>query len=200
MRVNIPQILLFSRLGFACTIILLSFVSISYEKIIVLWLMYLGVFSDIFDGIFARKQNTSSQKFRITDTLIDLVFYLSIAFFIYSFNPTIITDNLNLIVGILGLEGLMYLISFVRFRQFPSPHDILSKFWAIYLLIEFTLLLIGFEGTHFTIALNIGLLVHSQRVLIYVILKHWEHDIPSVYHAFLLRKGIKIKRMKLFNG
>ena len=200
MKKNIPQILLLSRLGFACTIVLLSFISISYEKTIVLCMLYLGIFSDIFDGIFARKQNTSSRQFRINDTIIDLVFYLSIAYFIYSFNPTIITDNLKFIIGILGLEALMYLISFVRFRQFPSPHDILSKFWAIYLLIEFTLLLIGFDGIHFTIALSIGLLIHAQRVLIYVILKHWEHDIPSVYHAFLLRKGIKIKRRKLFNG
>lgn len=181
-------------------IIMLSFVEVLCERNIVLWAMYLGIFSDIFDGIIARKQNTSSKQFRITDTAIDLVFYLSIAYFIFSFNPIIITNNSKLIAGILSLEALMYLISFVRFRQFPSPHDILSKFWAIYLLIEFTLLLLGVDGVHFTIALRIGLLVHTQRVLIYVVLKQWEHDIPSVYHAFLLRKGIKIKRMKLFNG
>ncbi len=197
---NIPNILLYSRLGLTLLIIILSFVEVIYERNIVLWAMYLGIFSDIFDGIIARKQNTSSKQFRITDTAIDLFFYLSIAYFIFSFNPTVITDNNKLIAGILSLEALMYLISFVRFRQFPSPHDILSKFWAIYLLIEFTLLLLGVDGTHFTIALSIGLLVHTQRVLIYVVLKHWEHDIPSVYHAFLLRKGIKIKRMKLFNG
>ena len=200
MKVNIPKILLYSRLGFAIIIILFSFIGIPFKKNIILCLMYFGVLSDIFDGIIARKQNTSSKEFRITDTAIDLVFYLSLAYFIYSFNPSIITKNIKLIAGILSLESLMYLISLVRFRQFPSPHDIMSKFWAIYLLIEFTLLLLGLDGIHFTIALRVGLIVHAQRVLIYVILKHWEHDIPSLYHAFLLRKGIKIKRMKLFNG
>lgn len=200
MKVSIPNILLYSRLGFTIIILLFSFIEILYEKSLVLCLMYLGIFSDIFDGIIARKQNTSSKKFRITDTAIDLVFYLSIAYFIFSFNPTIITKNIKLIAGILSLEALMYIISFVRFRQFPSPHDILSKFWAIYLLVEFTLILLGFDGVHFTVALSFGLLVHAQRVLIYIILKRWEHDIPSVYHAILLRKGIKIRRIKLFNG
>ncbi len=94
----------------------------------------------------------------------------------------------------------MYLISLARFGKLPSPHAIMSKFWGIYIVIEFTLLLIGIKGDHFTIALCIGILVHFDRVLIYSLLRQWDHDIPSAYHALILRQGIPIKRRKIFNG
>ncbi|MBA4852256.1 CDP-alcohol phosphatidyltransferase family protein [Emticicia sp. BO119] len=196
----IPTILLYSRLVFTLVIILLSFVHVPYSNIIVLSLMHLGVISDIFDGIIARKLNISTQDFRVQDTLFDLSFYLSIVYFIYQFKPDVIADNIILISGILTLEASMYLISLIRFQKLPSPHDIGSKFWALYLLVEFSLLLLKQSGIHFTIALSIGLLVHFNRVLIYILLKKWDHDIPTAYHAVLLRKGLPIKRFKLFNG
>jgi len=34
----------------------------------------------------------------------------------------------------------------------------------------------------------------------FFILKDWTNDIPSLYHAVLIRKGKEIKRHKLFNG
>lgn len=163
-------------------------------------MLYTGVLTDIFDGIIARRLNVSTENFRLLDTIFDLVFYLAILLFIFSCNSQEILSNLELITGILILEALMYLTSLIRFKKPPSPHAILSKFWGLYLVVEFTLLILEVKGNHFTIALIIGLFVHSDRLLIYVILKNWEHDIPSSYHALLLRNGKPIKRNKLFNG
>jgi CDP-diacylglycerol--glycerol-3-phosphate 3-phosphatidyltransferase len=162
--------------------------------------MYAGIIGDIFDGIIARKLNLSTERFRLLDTIFDLLFYLSLLFFIISTNRLPIIDNIQFILCILTLESLMYLVSWIRFGKFPSPHAIMSKFWGLYLIIEFTLLIIGVQGNHFTIALFIGIIVHLDRLLIYILLKQWDHDIPSSYHALLLRQGKAIKRQKLFNG
>lgn len=163
-------------------------------------MLYLGVIADVLDGIIARKLNISTENFRLLDTLFDLLFYLSVFLFIFSTNSQEIESNAFLILGVLSLELLMYAICLFRFNKLPSPHAILSKFWGLYLVVEFTLLILGVRGNHFAIALAIGLFVHVDRILIYVLLKKWDHDIPSSYHALLLRKGKQIKRRKLFNG
>lgn len=197
---QIPKVLLYSRLAFFFIIVALAILKSDYAKELVLILMYIGIFADIFDGIVARKLNISTENFRLLDTVFDLLFYLSILFFILRINYEAIAGNLNLIFFILTLEGLMYFISLARFGKLPSPHAIMSKFWGIYIVIEFTLLILGVKGNHFTIALLIGILVHADRVLIYCLLRKWDHDIPTAYHALLLRKGMPIKRNKMFNG
>ena len=199
MMYYVPIALLYSRLVFAVIIISLSIMGNFDQNGIVIWLMYIGILTDIFDGIIARKLEISTDSFRIQDTVFDLIFYLSVLGYIIFSNVQQIYSNLILISIVLLLELLMYIISLTRFRKLPSPHAILSKFWGIYIVIEFTLLLLKVEGNHFSIALFIGIFVHLDRVLIYSILRKWDHDIPSSYHALLLREGKDIKRNRIFN-
>ncbi len=200
MKIYIPKILLYSRLVFAIIVLALTFSERTHASIVVILLMYLGILSDVFDGIIARKFNISTINLRVEDTVIDLFFYISILGYVATTNPQSIIANIVLLVMVFSLEFLMYSICLIRFKRFPSPHAVLSKFWGIYIIVELTLLLLRVEGSHFRIALLIGLLVHLDRVLIYVLLKKWDHDIPSSFHANKLRQGIAIKRHKLFNG
>lgn len=200
MKNKIPNILLYSRFLLTVIIITITFYPLFNSKVIVLSLMYLGLLSDVFDGIIARKLNVSSEKFRVIDTVFDLLFYFSILVYVFSINSRVFLENKIFILIILSLEALMYFISLIRFGKLPSPHAILSKFWGLYIIIEFTLLIFQVPGHHFLISLIIGIFVHLDRVLIYILLRNWEHDIPSSYHALQIRKGEKIKRIKLFNG
>ena len=196
----LPRILLYSRPFLIAAIVTLAFIEYADANLLVLIIMYVGIISDVFDGILARKMNISTTTFRLHDTIFDLFFYFSILFYINSTNQMVLKNEIYLIGTIIGLEALLYLISLTRFHKFPSPHAILSKFWGIYLIIEFTLLINQVPGLHFRIALIVGLLVHIDRVLIYSIIKKWDHDIPSFYHAIMLRNGKKIIRNKIFNG
>ncbi len=185
---------------FCFVIVTLTVFEYPNSKWVVLVLLYAGVLADVFDGIIARRLNISTENFRLLDTLFDLLFYLAVFLFIFSTNSQEIERNVSLILGVLSLEFLMYALSLFRFNKLPSPHAILSKFWGLYLVVEFTLLILGIGGNHFTIALAIGMFIHFDRILIYALLKKWDHDIPSSYHALLLRNGKPIKRSKLFNG
>jgi CDP-diacylglycerol--glycerol-3-phosphate 3-phosphatidyltransferase len=171
------------------------------SKPVILLLMYLGLLSDILDGIIARKQNISSEKLRRMDSQTDMIFWLSIGFATWILYPDLIRDNSIAIWAILAMEISVYVISILKFRRETCTHAFLSKIWGITLLIAFTSL-IGFNhaGIPFAIAIIMGLVSHIDRILITLLLPEWTHDIPSTYHAYLIRKGVDFKRNKYLNG
>ena len=197
---NIPQGLILFRLLLAPIILGLAYFMGESSKPIILVLMYLGLISDILDGIVARKQNLSSAKLRRMDSQTDMIFWLSIGFATWILYPNLINDNSIAIWAILAMEISVYLISILKFKRETCTHAFLSKLWGITLLIAFTSL-IGFNhaGIPFHVAIIMGLISHIDRILITLILSEWTHDIPSAYHAYLIRKGIDFKRNEYLN-
>ena len=134
------------------------------------------------------------------DSQTDMIFWLSIGFATYLLYPDLISANSVSIWSILAMEASVYLISFLRFKRETCTHAFLSKMWGLSLLVAFTSL-IGFNhaGFPFYLAIVLGLISHIDRILITLILPQWTHDIPSAYHAYLIRKGVNFKKNKLFN-
>ena len=198
---NIPQSLILFRFLMAPVILGLAWFVGENSKPVILVLMYLGLVSDILDGIIARKQNISSATLRRLDSQTDMIFWLSIGFATWILYPKLISDNKIAIWAILIMEISVYVISLLKFKRETCTHAFLSKLWGITLLIAFTSL-IGFNhaGLPFLFAIIMGLISHVDRILITLILPKWTHDIPTAYHAYLIRKGKSFKRNKLFNG
>lgn len=198
---NIPVALILFRLLLAPTILALAYFIGESTKTTIVILMYLGLLSDILDGIIARKQNISSEKLRRMDSQTDMVFWLSIGFATWILYPKLIADNSILIWTILGMEMACYAISFIKFKKQPCTHAWLSKLWGITLLVAFTSL-IGFNhaGIPFAVAIIMGLISQLDVILITLILPKWTHDVPSAYHAYLIGKGINFKRNDYLNG
>jgi CDP-diacylglycerol--glycerol-3-phosphate 3-phosphatidyltransferase len=99
------------------------------------------------------------------------------------------------------MEVACYVISLLKFKRESAHHNFLSKFWGINLLVAFTSLIgFNYSGIPFDLAIIFGILSHIDRILITLILPEWTHDIPSTYHAVLIRKGIKFKKNIYFNG
>lgn len=198
---SLPQKLILFRFLLAPIILSLAYFVGLRSSLIIVILMYLGLFSDIFDGIIARKQNISSASLRRLDSQTDMIFWVSIGVASWILHPDLIHNNRIVILIILAMEVSAYVISFIKFGKETCTHAFLSKIWGISLLIAFTFL-IGFEhpGIPFTVAVVIGLISHIDRIFITLLLPEWTHDIPSAYHAFLIRKGRSIKRNSLLNG
>lgn len=197
---NIPEGLILFRFLLAPIILWLAYYFGESSRMIILILMYLGLISDILDGIIARKQNSSTEKLRRLDSQTDMIFWLSIGFATWFLYPELISKNSISIRIILSMEILVYIISILKFKKETCTHAFLSKLWGITLLIAFTSL-IGFNhsGTPFLTAIIMGIISHIDRILITLILPTWTHDIPSTYHAYLHRKGIAFKKNKYFN-
>ena len=195
-----PYYLIFLRLALVPIILLLGYLKGEEGKNLILVCMYIGLLSDIFDGIIARNLGVQTQKIRRLDSQVDMIFWVSIGFCTWFLHPKLIKDNAEVISVIFIMEGLCYLISILKFGKETCTHAFLSKMWGISMLVAFTAL-IGFNyaGIPFKISIVLGLISHLDRILITLILPHWTHDIPSAYHAYLIRKGKAFKKNKLFN-
>lgn len=197
---DIPKGLILFRFLLAPVILALAYFVGENSKIIIVVLMYLGLISDIFDGIIARRQNTSTEKLRRLDSQTDMIFWLSIGVSTWILFPELIMSNKIFIYIILMMEAMVYLISFLKFGKETCTHAFLSKMWGISLLIAFTSLIgFNYSGLPFAMAIILGMISHIDRILITLILPKWTHDIPSSYHAYLYRKGVEFKKNKYFN-
>jgi phosphatidylglycerophosphate synthase len=163
-------------------------------------LVVIGFFADIFDGIIARKINVSNEQLRITDSVVDRIFWLCVLSACYLLFPVYISTNFWLL-GIVLLGDLsVYIVSLIRFKKIPSPHNLLTKLWGILIAISIIEILITGHAVSYNIMIVVGIISRVDSLLIYLFLRNWDHDIPSSYHAYQLRQGRKIRRHKLFNG
>jgi phosphatidylglycerophosphate synthase len=197
---NVPKGLILFRFLLSPIILYLAYFQGDSARISIVVLMYLGLLSDIFDGIIARYQNISSEKLRRLDSQTDMIFWLSIGFSTWFLFPELIMKNIISIRIILSMEVLVYVISIIKFGKETCTHAFLSKIWGLTLLIAFTSL-IGFShaGTPFYIAIVLGIISHIDRILITLIIPKWTHDVPSSFHVFLIRKGVAFKKYRFFN-
>ncbi len=164
-------------------------------------LLFLGLLSDIFDGIIARKLGASSEKLRRMDSQTDLVFWLCVGWCAWLLNPEIILNNTYSIILVFIMEALTYVFSILKFGKETCTHALLSKLWGITLLMAFVSIIgFGYGGVFLFLTIFFGIIGHIDVYLIIHFLPKWMHDVPSSYHAYLIKKGIPIKRNKLFNG
>ena len=163
-------------------------------------MIYLGLLSDVFDGIIARNLGVADAKLRRLDSQTDLVFWISVGVTSWVLHPEIIAQYKIPVLILFSTEASCYLVSFLRFKKETCTHAWLSKFFGLCMLAAFTSLIgFGNGGFLFVFALVVGYLSHLDRILITLIIPEWTHDIPSTYHATLLRRGKTFKRYKLFN-
>jgi phosphatidylglycerophosphate synthase len=201
MKNKIPKILIYSRIFFGVIIILLGIFKPELFRAIIIALIVLGLLSDIFDGIIARRLNISTEKLRRMDSTVDQFFWLCIVVSAYIVSPVFFKDNLVAILILLALEATCYVISFLKFKKEVATHAIASKIWTLFLFA--TLIQVIATGNSvllFYVCFYLGVISRLEIIFILLILKDWTNDIPTVYHAVLIKKGKPIKRHKLFNG
>ncbi|ASW76116.1 CDP-alcohol phosphatidyltransferase [Chryseobacterium piperi] len=197
---KLPYIFIAIRFFIAPTVLLLSYLKGEESRSLILVLMYIGLLTDIFDGIVARKTGVSSEKLRRLDSQTDLIFWFSLGFSSYILNPELIKNEWASILLIFIMEALCYIVSIWKFGKETCTHAFLAKMWGLSLLIAFTYL-IGFQeiGWAFYVTIGLGLISHVDVILIILLLPKWEYDVPSSYHAWEIRSGKRRKKTIFFN-
>ncbi len=201
MKVKIPIVLIYSRLIIGLTIIFLSILHIGNYKSIAVVLLTVGLLTDIFDGIIARQLKISTQKLRRLDSTIDLIFFISFAVATYIQCPNFFKINLTKLVILLALEGLTYIVCFLKFRKEIATHSIGAKIWSLLLFATIIEIIVSCQSVVlFNLCFWVGLITRLEIIAIVLTLKTWTNDVPTFYHSLKLRQGKLIKRHKLFNG
>ncbi|MNK19672.1 CDP-alcohol phosphatidyltransferase [compost metagenome] len=198
---SIPYLLILFRLLLAPVILGLGFYWGSESRFLILILMYLGLISDIFDGIIARKQGLSTEKMRRLDSQTDLIFWIAVAISCYLIYPEAISDKIYGVVLLIVMEAVCYMTSIIKFGKETCTHAFVSKMWGLTLLAAFTsLLAFGYGGWSLNVTIVVGLISHIDVLLIILLLPKWTHDVPSFYHAYLIRNGRSFKKSKYLNS
>jgi CDP-diacylglycerol--glycerol-3-phosphate 3-phosphatidyltransferase len=196
---KIPEALLYSRLIVSVLILFFSFVPVS--PLIIVGLSVYAIASDVLDGMIARHLKISTEDMRRLDTKIDTVFWFSCLFYLCINRPLFLKTHILQLFILVFSELFIIVLGTLKFQERISYHTILSKLWALCLLWFFADLVLHASG-HYSFALSFwyGLLVQSEIVLIAVILKQNHTDVPFLWQAIRLRKGLPCSRNRLFNG
>jgi len=198
---KIPHFLIYSRLALGILLICFSLIQIGNYKTIAITFIIFGLLSDIFDGIIARRLNISTEKLRRLDSAIDQIFWLSITAATFIQCSSFFYTNYLLLFILIGTEIATYAICYIKFKKEVATHAISSKVWTLLIFACLIQVIATCDSTTlFQVCFYVGMLTRLEIIGILFLLKTWTNDVPSVYHAVLLRKGKPIKRNKLFNG
>ena len=181
-------------------IIILALTIPKNYNIIIAILMIIGLLTDIFDGIIARKLNVSSEKLRVWDSNVDQFFWIAIIGSIFYLEFTVIKPVIWLILILVFLEILAYLISYIKFKKPIATHSLLAKFWTLTLFTFLMELILKATGSTFPFCFWVGIISRLEIILIILSLKKWTTDIPSVFVVHKINKGLKVKKSRLFNS
>ena len=198
---HLPKTLIYSRLVIGILIVIFSSLQINNYKIVAVSLFTVGLLTDIFDGIIARHLKISTQNLRRLDSTIDQIFFIMVAIAAFIQCPQFFYINKAKLFILLGFEALTYLICFLKFRKEVATHSISSKIWTLILFATLIQIMRTCNATIlFQICFYVGLITRLEILGIIFLLRSWTNDVPSLYHAVLLRQGKPIKRHNLFNG
>jgi CDP-diacylglycerol--glycerol-3-phosphate 3-phosphatidyltransferase len=201
MKKKIPKLLIFTRLGLALLILVMSYFQVAYYKWWAILLLTTGLLTDIFDGIIARRLNISTVGLRRLDSSIDQQFFLSFAFATYLQCPEFFKTNYLILIILFSFEALTYIVSYLKFKKEVATHSIGAKIWTLIIFASLVEIVLTCHSTVlFSLCNWIGIGSRIEIIAILFILKEWTNDVPTVYHSLKLRKGEPIKRHKLFNG
>ena len=151
----------------------------------------LALLSDIYDGILARKLGVATMMLRRADSIVDTIFYVAAAWATWIVAPTAVR-SFGKLLGCLGaFEASRYIFDYLKFRREASYHSYLAKLWGLVLASAFIMLLaFNVSGWLLFLALWMGILSDVEGLAISVLLPTWAHDVPSVVHAYRLRKSL----------
>lgn len=198
---NIPIGLIYSRLIIGFAILIFNLFEIENLKFYTISLLTIGLLTDIFDGIIARKLNISSEKLRRLDSTIDQLFFICVIAATYIQSPQFFKENALLFFILIAIEALTYLVCYLKFKKEIATHSIGAKIWTLVLFATLVqVILQGESKVLFAVCFWLGILTRLEIIAIILALKKWTNDVPSFHHALKLRQGKNIKRNKLFNG
>ncbi len=151
--------------------------------------------SDWFDGVLARRWNTSTAALRRADSLADTIFYINVLMVALFGRWEVIRPTLPLFAGLLMLEVVCQVTNYLRFGCRTATHAYLCKAWAVLLCIATTeLLLFGVVRESMWLSLAMGYIAYVDVLAILWIMPVPAVDVPTAWHAWRRRTALLSQR------
>lgn len=175
--VTIPNALSLSRLVFLPLLYL--FILADHLTLFLIGYILIGS-TDFFDGLIARRFNMTSEIGKALDSIADLFFYISSAWFLYYLYPQYLAPNAILLILFFSLFFLSFVVSAVLLHKPVMMHTFLLRLNGV--LVYLTVILSQFANTTLLIAaiLVIYLVGFSEEIAIFVRYGDVDPDTPSI--------------------
>jgi len=146
--------------------------------------------SDVFDGIVARRLGIATPGLRRLDSIADSLFYVAALFAAWHLQPQALLEHRAALMLLVLLELTRYAFDLRKFGREASYHMWSSKLWGIALFAGFfSLLALGRSGWAVTAAIWLGIVADLEGLAISIVLTRWMNDVPSIVHAWRLRRS-----------
>ena len=187
----------FAALALALTLVRLAlapvFVVIARTRsagVVAVALLVAGFLSDVFDGVVARRGGVATASLRRLDSSVDTVFYLCVAYAAWRIAPDALRANRWGVAVVLGTMALNYVVEWLRFRREASYHARSARLFGLVLFVALAWLLATGGGALIPAAVLCGVVSHLENLAITLVLPRWQHDVPSVIHAWRIRRAV----------
>lgn len=179
MRIGLPSILSLSRIFLLPALFLL--LSSGYSQLFLIFYILIGS-TDFWDGYLARKLHLVSDLGKVLDSIADLFFYISSAYFLFFLFPHIILANKVYLMVFFSLLGFSFLISGVLFGKPVMMHTRLLRLNGV-LVYLVVITSFWFDTTYFVRVTIISYLVgFSEEILIFLLYGNVNPDTKSIFH------------------
>lgn len=172
--INVPNFLSVSRFLFLP--VLFVFAAKDLRLAFMIGYAILGS-TDYFDGLIARKFNQKTDIGKALDSIADLFFYISSAYFLAKLYPAYLEPNSIMLIIFFSLLGLSFLISGILLKKPIMMHTRLLKICGV--LVYVLLISSYFINTtvFITVILAIYLIAFTEEIIIFF--KYGEVDPDS---------------------
>lgn len=187
-RIGLPNILSLSRIVLLPVLFMFLYSGNSH--------LFLGAYilvgsTDFWDGFLARRLGLISSLGKTLDSIADLFFYISSAYFLYFLFPEIILANKYYLMVFFSLLGLSFIISGFLFRKPVMMHTSLLRFNGVlvYLVVIFSF---WFNTTFLVRAAILSYLAgFSEEILIFIFFGNVDPDTKSIFHLIFKENSRK---------
>lgn len=173
-NINIPNALSLSRIIFLP--ILFIFVYLDMRTAFLIAFILIGS-TDFFDGLVARKFNLQTVLGQKLDSIADIFFYLSQAYFLYALYPNYLVPNIYLLAIFFFILITTFVTSTVLFKKPVMMHTILLKTLGV--LVYVVIILSYFIDTTYVVSFVIifSYIAYTEEMMIF--LKHGHVDVDT---------------------
>ena len=149
-----------------------------------------AIFSDIYDGVIARRIGIATESLRTADSAADQVLFLALGASTWHVHQDIFVEFAWPLIAALISQMALFATWLIKFRRGPCCHGYSAKVWGLAMLVA-VVALFGFNYKPLLWAAIICCIVNAvDEMIIALTLLEWDHDVKSVVHALRLRKAL----------
>lgn len=172
--------------GLRIVLVLLMWVfAFSNLPVLIGYALILAGLTDFLDGFLARRLNLVTEFGSKFDSLADNQLFISVFVWVMIFYPEIFTQNFDIILFAVFLNGLSLMIGWWKFNRFANLHLYSSKIAALtgyVFLIQ--LFLIGYHPIPLITSILVYMISSTEALLIQLMLPSVDEHMRSIIFKF----------------